>query len=110
MSDAAARPTRPTRPSIAVIGAGYVGLVSAVGLARLGHRIELVESDPNRLAQLREGRVPFSEAGVQDALNEALASGSLRILDRAAATTAEIALICVGTPIDTQGHADVSAV
>jgi UDPglucose 6-dehydrogenase len=100
----------PAHRSIAVIGAGYVGLVSAVGLARLGHRIELVETDPDRLAQLREGRVPFSEAGVQDALSEALGNGTMTILDASTKTTAEIALICVGTPIDTQGHADVSAV
>ena len=100
----------PQARSIAVVGAGYVGLVSAVGLGRMGHRIELVETDPDRLAQLRAGRVPFSEAGVQDALNEALENGSMTILDSATKTTAEIALICVGTPIDTQGHADVSAV
>jgi UDPglucose 6-dehydrogenase len=100
---------RPSR-SIAVIGAGYVGLVSAVGLARLGHRIELVETDPDRLAQLHQGRVPFSEAGVQEALSEALADGSMTILESSSTTTAEVALICVGTPIDTQGHADVSAV
>jgi len=100
----------PAHRSIAVVGAGYVGLVSAVGLARMGHRIELVETDPDRLTQLRAGRVPFSEAGVQEALNEALADGSMTILDGATGTTAEIALICVGTPIDTQGHADVSAV
>jgi UDPglucose 6-dehydrogenase len=100
----------PAHRSIAVVGAGYVGLVSAVGLARMGHQIELVETDPERLTQLRAGRVPFSEAGVQEALNEALADGSMTILDGATGTTAEIALICVGTPIDTQGHADVSAV
>jgi UDPglucose 6-dehydrogenase len=53
--------------SIAVIGAGYVGLVSAVGLARMGHRIELVETNPDRLVALRNGRVPFTELGVQEA-------------------------------------------
>ena len=100
----------PAHRSIAVIGAGYVGLVSAVGLARMGHRIELVETDPDRLIELRAGRVPFSEAGVQDALSEALGDGTMTILDGASKTTAEITLICVGTPIDTQGHADVSAV
>ena len=61
--------------SIAVIGAGYVGLVSAVGLAAKGHTIELVETDPGRLTALRQGRVPFTERGVQEALNAALASG-----------------------------------
>jgi UDPglucose 6-dehydrogenase len=98
------------RRSIAVIGAGYVGLVSAVGFAAKGHRIELVETDPNRLLALRDGRVPFTEAGVQEALSAALASGRLAVLDHTSKTSAEIVLICVGTPIDDHGHADVRAV
>ena len=92
------------------MGAGYVGLVSAVGFTSLGHAVELVETDPDRLAALRDGRVPFSEPGVQEALTAALATGDLAIHDRASATTAEIVLICVGTPIDDQGHADMRAV
>jgi UDPglucose 6-dehydrogenase len=96
--------------SIAVIGAGYVGLVSAVGLARMGHRIELVETNPDRLVALRNGRVPFTELGVQEALTAALGSGALKVLDHTSRTSAEIVLICVGTPIDDQGHADVGAV
>ena len=103
-------PRAETRRSIAVVGAGYVGLVSAVGLARMGHSIELVESDPARLVQLRNGEVPFSEPGVQEALTMALAAGDLTILDGIAGATADIVLICVGTPIDDHGHADVSAV
>jgi UDPglucose 6-dehydrogenase len=96
--------------SIAVIGAGYVGLVSAVGLARMGHRIELVETNPDRLVALRNGRVPFTELGVQEALTAALSSGALKVLDHTSNTSAAIVLICVGTPIDDQGHADVGAV
>lgn len=96
--------------TIAVIGAGYVGLVSAVGLAGRGHPIEVVENDPNRLAALRRGEVPFSEPGLQEALTTALDTGALTILARIAEITAEIALICVGTPIDDQGHADMRAV
>jgi UDPglucose 6-dehydrogenase len=101
--------TTERRP-IAVIGAGYVGLVSAVGLAAKGHAIELVETDPTRLAALRAGRVPFTEAGVQEALTAALASGALDVLDHVSNTTADLLLICVGTPIDDSGHADVGAV
>src|SRR5258705_1594711 len=120
----AGRPSRPapvtlrpmperdmaTRRSIAVIGAGYVGLVSAVGFAAKGHRIELVETDPNRLAALRQGEVPFTERGVQEALTAAIESGALTILERTSMASADIVLICVGTPIDDRGHADVSAV
>jgi UDPglucose 6-dehydrogenase len=103
------RPPTPRR-SVAVVGAGYVGLVSAVGLAQLGHTIELVETDPVRLVDLRKGRIPFSEPGVQEAFTAAVASGDLTIRDRASLTTSEIIVICVGTPIDDQGHADMSAV
>lgn len=106
MSERDATPRR----SIAVVGAGYVGLISAVGLVGMGHAIELVETDPDRLAALRLGQVPFTEPGVQDALTAALGSGLLTILDRTSKTSAEIVLICVGTPIDDRGHADVSAV
>jgi UDPglucose 6-dehydrogenase len=106
MSDPHSSPRR----SIAVVGAGYVGLVSAVGLAGMGHAIELVETSPERLVALREGRVPFTELGVQEALTAAIAAGDLTILDRASKTTAGIVLICVGTPIDDRGHADMRAV
>lgn len=99
-----------TGRTIAVVGAGYVGLVTAVGLARLGHTIQLVETSESRLRDLRAGKVPFSESGVQEALTEAIASGALTILDHTSATRAEILLICVGTPIDEQGRADMSAV
>ena len=99
-----------SRRSIAVVGAGYVGLVSAVGLVRMGHAVELVETDPIRLGALRQGQVPFSEPGLPEALTAALESGDLTILDRASQTSADIVLICVGTPIDDQGHADVGAI
>ena len=65
-------PEAVTRRSIAVVGAGYVGLVSAVGFAAMGHAVELVETDPDRLDALRHGLVPFTEAGVQEALSAAI--------------------------------------
>ena len=103
-------PRATSRRSIAVVGAGYVGLVSAVGFAAMGHAVELVETDPDRLAALRRGEVPFTEQGVQEALTAALDAGRLAILDRASGTEAPVVLICVGTPIDDRGHADTSAV
>ena len=103
-------PEAVTRRSIAVVGAGYVGLVSAVGFAAMGHAVELVETDPERLDALRRGLVPFTERGVQEALSAALVSGDLTILERAADTTAGLVLVCVGTPIDDRGHADTGAV
>ena len=94
-----------------IVGAGYVGLVSAVGLARLGHTIELVETDPSRLVELRDGRVPFTRAGrpggVQLCARVGCPDGSSTAPPDA---TSEIVVICVGTPIDDRGHADMSAV
>ena len=103
-------PQASSRRSIAVVGAGYVGLVSAVGFAGMGHSIELVETDPDRLVVLRQGQVPFSEDGVLEALSAAISSGDLKILERTADVSSEIVLICVGTPIDDLGHADMGAV
>ena len=50
----------------AVIGAGYVGLVQAAGLARLGHRVRVGEKDRERLRRLRSGGVPCYEPGLDD--------------------------------------------
>lgn len=97
---------RTDRP-VTIVGAGYVGLVSAVGLANLGHRVELVETGAVRLAALREGRIPIHEEGLQEGLDAALAAGRLTITDEVPAD-ASIVLICVGTPIGDDGRSDLS--
>lgn len=90
---------------VTVVGAGYVGLVTAVGLAGLGRRVHLVETRPDRLGPLLQGRVPIHEAGLQDGLVAALDAGSLTISDIAPEDPG-IAMICVGTPIDDDGQTD----
>ena len=92
---------------IIVVGAGYVGLVTAVGLASVGHRVELVETRPDRLAALRAGRSPIHESGVPDALSQSLADGRLTIAD-SPGLDAEIVMVCVGTPIGPDGRSDLS--
>ncbi len=98
--------TEETR-RIVVIGAGYVGMVTAVGFAGLGHRVEVVETGAARLAALREGRSPVYEAGLPEALSKALDSGRLTIADRPG-LNAEIVMVCVGTPIGPNGRSDLS--
>ena len=90
-----------TRP-VTVVGAGYVGLVTAVGLARLGRHVHLVETGAARLRDLLDGRVPIHEAGLQDAFDEAVAAGRLSVGD-APHDDPGISLVCVGTPIDEAG-------
>ncbi|NNC42982.1 MAG: UDP-glucose 6-dehydrogenase, partial [Acidimicrobiia bacterium] len=63
--------------NIAVIGAGYVGLVQAAGLTSLGHRVRVGEADAGKLETLRAGKVPFYESGLEQLLSDGLASGLL---------------------------------
>jgi UDPglucose 6-dehydrogenase len=92
---------------ITIIGAGYVGLVTAVGMTEAGHQVELVEADPDRVATLRTGHIPIFEAGLPEAFEQAVGSGSLRVLDRPNEGPG-ITLVCVGTPISDDGRSDLS--
>lgn len=98
-------PRQPRR--VTVVGAGYVGLITAVGLADLGHRIELVETRPDRLTPLRNGSVPIYEQGVQSRLAAHLDQGSLRVRSKPTDDT-DVILICVGTPIGSDGRSDLT--
>jgi UDPglucose 6-dehydrogenase len=97
----------PSDQPISVVGAGYVGLVTAVGLAGLGHHVQLIESGPVRLEALRDGRVPIHESGLQEAFTDAVSSGCLTVGD-ALPPDLGIVLICVGTPIADDGASDLS--
>ena len=51
---------------VAVIGTGYVGLVSAAGLAEMGHEVTCVDIDPERVAMVERGEAPIHEPGLDD--------------------------------------------
>lgn len=95
------------RSRVLVVGAGYVGLVTAVGLAELGHRVHLVEIREDRLDLLRRGVPPIHEAGLPDALSAALDAGRLTVSAEPAGDV-DAALVCVGTPIGADGRSDLS--
>jgi UDPglucose 6-dehydrogenase len=97
---------------IAVIGAGYVGAVTAAVLAHFGHTVVLAESDPGRYAQLASGKSPIIERDLEELLQAGLGSGKLRVVNSAAAATpeAEFVFLCVPTPQSDDGSADLSAV
>lgn len=86
--------------NITVVGCGYVGVTTGVCLASVGHRVQCVDTAPERVAMLNDGRIPFHEHGMDDRLRGVLESGALRAtLDvEAAVGSGEITFICVGTP------------
>lgn len=97
---------------ICVIGAGYVGLVSAVCFAEMGNRVICVEQDAARVAGLADGQVPIYEPGLETMLRAHLASGQLSFTEHLAlgVAQAEIVFIAVGTPSGEDGSADLSYV
>jgi UDPglucose 6-dehydrogenase len=97
------------RRRVLVIGGGYVGLVTAVGLARLGHRVRLIETSPTRLTSLRDGVAPIREPGLDESLADGIGSGAIEVAGALAADDdAELILVCVGTPIGPDGRSDLS--
>lgn len=99
-----------SKEPIGIIGAGWVGLVTGVCLADLGHEVIVRDIDPGRIADLREGRVPIHESDLPELLAKRRdrISFTTEIADVYAA--AQIAFVCVGTPPTYSGDADLSAV
>ena len=98
---------------IAMIGTGYVGLVSGVCFSDFGHEVICVDKDPAKIARLQAGEVPIFEPGLQALMASNVAAGRLSFtLDLGAAVAgADAVFIAVGTPTRRgDGHADLSYV
>jgi UDPglucose 6-dehydrogenase len=97
---------------IGIFGTGYVGLVSAVCFAKLGHSVVAVDKDPDIVARLAGGMPTFYEPGLEELLNANLAAGRLTLTTSAEAAlrSSEVIFICVGTPPREDGSADLSQV
>ncbi|HVX20210.1 MAG TPA: UDP-glucose/GDP-mannose dehydrogenase family protein [Acidimicrobiales bacterium] len=101
-----------SRRRVAVIGAGYVGLPTAAVLAHFGHQVVLAERDPARFELLARGDMPIVENGLAELFGDAVAAGNLRVVQRAVDATvdAQFVFLCVPTPQDDDGSADLSYV
>jgi UDPglucose 6-dehydrogenase len=94
-----------------VVGAGYVGLTTAVGFAQLGHRVTVHDIDAGRIESLKAGRAPIFEPGLEEALRHEVAGKRLSFTsDPLPATNVEMAVVCVPTPIGRDGLLDTSVV
>ncbi len=87
---------------VVVIGSGYVGLVSGVCLAEIGHDVICVEKDHKKVAQINSGEPPFYEVKLKDLLKKVIKVGRFSVCSDIAnaMSNADISLIAVGTPYD----------
>jgi UDPglucose 6-dehydrogenase len=98
------------REPLAVIGVGYVGLVTAAGFAEMGSDVWCVDIDAERIDRLRSGEVPIHEPGLDEVL-EAQRERLHFTTDLAgAAENVRLLFVAVGTPPTYSGDADLSAV
>ncbi len=93
---------------ILVIGAGYVGLITGVGYAKLGHSVDCFDVDEKKLEQINRKKPPFYEPGLQEELNDLV---GVRLFTKKSLVSEfdyDVAFICVGTPSAEDGSANLS--
>jgi len=94
---------------LSMIGTGYVGLVTGVCLANVGHDVVCLDIDDAKIAKLRKGQSPIYEPGLDELLAHNIKAGRLKFSTDAweAHQNADMIFICVGTPSDERGHTDL---
>lgn len=97
---------------VAVVGTGYVGLVTGVVLADLGNDVVCVDSDPSKVERLSAGIPTIYEPGLEEILKRTLADGFLSVSGdtNAATLRSDVIFIAVGTPPAEDGTPDLTAV
>ncbi len=97
---------------IGIIGTGYVGLVSAVGLAELGHEVVGTDKVAEKIEKISQGNVPIYEPGLQELLQANLRRGNLSFTADLTSTiaTSDVLFVCVNTPQREDGSADMTYV
>lgn len=90
---------------LAVVGTGYVGLVTAAVFADLGNNIWGLDIDKEKIEKLKNGKLPFYEPGLKELLQKNIKAGRLKFTTsyQKALENAEIVFICVGTPAKRNG-------
>jgi UDPglucose 6-dehydrogenase len=98
--------------NVGVVGTGYVGLATGASLAYVGHRVTCLDNNQERVAGLREGRVPFYEPGLEELIAKSARrlqfGGSERLTE--VVQGADVLFVAVGTPQSGDGSADLSNV
>ena len=94
---------------LAVVGTGYVGLVTGACFAEMGNHVVCVDVDTEKLARLHRGEIPIYEPGLEQIVQRNFTRGSLEFTDDLAMALdgAQVAMIAVGTPPGEDGSADL---
>jgi UDPglucose 6-dehydrogenase len=97
---------------IAVVGTGYVGLVTGTCFSEMGVHVTCVDVDERKIAALKEGNIPIYEPGLETLVKKNFKSGRLRFTTSLedVINDVEIIFIAVGTPPDEDGSADLKYV
>jgi UDPglucose 6-dehydrogenase len=98
--------------NIAVIGTGYVGLVTGSVFADMGNDVICVDKEPKRIKQLASGKVPFYEPGLEEIVKRNVDEGRLSFTTDLPSSVkkSDVVFIAVGTPSKKNGEADLSQV
>ena len=102
--------TSSSEVHVCVVGLGYVGLTTAACLADLGHRVRGVDIVEPKVEAVNDGRSPFEEPGLDDLVQEAVRDGGLDAVSNLGSVgSADVYLVCVGTPTGSDGTPDLTA-
>jgi UDPglucose 6-dehydrogenase len=97
---------------VAVVGTGYVGLVTGAGLADAGLDVTCIDIDEVRVARLKAGEIPFYEPGLEELVTRTVGAHRLTFTTdlKSGIDGRSVVLLCVGTPSLPSGAADLTAV
>lgn len=98
--------------NIAIVGTGYVGLVSGTCFAEMGVHVTCVDIDQNKINRLKNGEIPIYEPGLDEMVRRNVAAGRLKFTTDLAEVLPEVEVVfsAVGTPPDEDGSADLQYV
>ena len=96
--------------NIAIIGSGYVGLVSGVCLAHIGHHVICVDNNPEKIKKLKKGQIPIYEPGLEELMRECVKKKRLSFNGsiKEAAQRSLVIFLAVPTPSKPNGDADLT--
>lgn len=97
---------------ILVVGIGYVGLVTATCLSEMGHHVTCLDIDKEKIKRLNDGIIPIYEPGLEEMVKRNVAAKRIRFTTDYADSVngSKVCFICVDTPIDNHGFANLKAV